>query len=74
MIHPENANPAIDQLIMAIADLGVDVADISVSAFDGPITERLSRLEVLGTDIVSMAAAARAIARNRAERVPSSPE
>jgi len=74
MIHPDNANPAIDQLIMTIADLGVDVADISVAAFDGPVTERLSRLEILGADIVSMAAAAKAIARNRAERAPSSPE
>ena len=67
MIHPENANAAIDQLIMIAADLGIEAGDIASLAIDEPLDQRLARLEGLGVGLVEVAAAARAILRHRAQ-------
>ena len=70
MIHSDNADAAIDQLIMIAAELGIEAADIASSAIDEPLDQRLARLESLGVGLVKVAAAARAILRHRAQVRP----
>lgn len=67
MIHPENADAAIDQLMMIISDLGNEAASLVETAVTEPIGLRLARLEAFGAGIVSVAGAASAILRFRKE-------
>lgn len=67
MIHPENADAAIDQLMMIVADLGNEAASLAETAVTEPVDLRLARLEAFGTGIVSVAGAARAILHFRKE-------
>lgn len=66
MIHPENADPAVDQLFMLIADLGEAAASLAVLA-PGDDVARLERLRQLGSDQAVLAEAAQAVLRNRAD-------
>ncbi len=70
MIHPENANAAIDHLIMIAAELGIEAGDVASLAIDEPLDRHLSRLEDLGVSLAKVAATARVILRNRAEALP----
>lgn len=70
MIHPENADEAVDRLLMLIGELGVGLADLASSAVaqnKAPLTERFAALGQLGADVVALAEAGRAILTNRSE-------
>ena len=67
MIHPENADAAIDQLMMIVSDLGNEAASLAETAVAEPIDLRLARLEAFGSSIVSVAGAARVILHFRKE-------
>lgn len=67
MIHPENADAAIDQLMMIVSDLGNEAASLAETAVTEPTDLRLARLEAFGAGIVSVAGAAREILRFRKE-------
>ncbi|MGV8928367.1 MAG: hypothetical protein ACOH1E_01325 [Brevundimonas sp.] len=67
MIHPENADAAIDQLMMIVADLGNEAASLAETAVTELVDLRLARLESFGAGIVSVAGAARAILSFRKE-------
>lgn len=65
MIHPENADEAVDRILMLIGDLGVEAEVVAVSA-PTELPGRLRRLRQLGLDQAVLAAAGEAILRNRA--------
>jgi hypothetical protein len=67
MIHPENADAAIDQLMMIVSDLGNEAAALAETAVTEPADLRLARLESFGAGIVAVAGAARVILRFRKE-------
>lgn len=69
MIHPENADEAVDRLLMLIGDLGVEAETIAVSA-PVHLQERFARLRQLGLDQATLAAAGEAVLRNRADPEP----
>jgi len=69
MIHPENADEAVDRLLMLIGDLGVEAETIAVSA-PADLRERFARLRQLGQDQATLAAAGEAVLRNRADPEP----
>ena len=70
MIHPENADAAIDQLMMIVSDLGNEAASLAETAVTEPTDLRLARLESFGAAIVAVAGAARAILCFRKETRP----
>ena len=70
MIHPENADAAIDQLMMIVSDLGNEAAALAETAVTESADLRLARLESFGAGIVAVAGAARMILRFRKEICP----
>jgi hypothetical protein len=60
MIHPENADEAVDRLLMLIGDLGVELADLASSAVaqdKAALIERFASLGQLGADAATLAEA-----------------
>ena len=68
MIHPENADEAVDRLLMLIGDLGVGLADRASEKPPTDAIERVARLNApgeAGREIASLADAGVAILRHR---------
>ncbi|MCZ8086851.1 MAG: hypothetical protein O9257_05910 [Brevundimonas sp.] len=64
MIHPEVADEAVGLLLMLVADLGEEAASLAVTA-PVDLTQRFARLRQLGEDQAVIAAAGKAVLRNR---------
>ena len=71
MIHPENADEAVDRLLMLIGDLGVGLADLASSAVTqdkAALIEHFAALGQLGADVAALAEAGKVILTNRFEQ------
>ncbi|WP_426029282.1 hypothetical protein [Brevundimonas sp. TWP2-3-4b2] len=71
MIHPENADEAVDRLLMLIGDLGVGLADLASSAVTqdkAALIERFAALGQLGADVAALAEAGKVVLTNRFEQ------
>ena len=70
MIHPENADVAVDRLLMLIGDLVVGLADLASSAVspdNAALIERFAALGQSGVDVTALAEAGKVVLANRVE-------
>ncbi|WP_295226012.1 hypothetical protein [uncultured Brevundimonas sp.] len=70
MIHPENVNEAVTQILMAISDLGIHIGDTAVLASEVDQGPRLRLLGQMAEDIVTLVRASEAILRNVGTAAP----
>lgn len=70
MIHPEPADEALSQIIMAISELGIDIGDTAVLAPEADQRPRLRLLGQMAEDIVLLVRAGEAVIRNTATAAP----
>ena len=66
MIHPESADEALSQIVMAISELGIDIGDTAVLAPEADQRPRLRLLGQMAEDIVLLVRAGEAVIRNTA--------
>ena len=70
MIHPESADEALSQIVMAISELGIDIGDTAVLAPEADQRPRLRLLGQMAEDIVVLVRAGEAVLRNTATAAP----
>lgn len=64
MIHPEIVDEALNQIVMAIGDLGIHIGDTAVLAPEADQGPRLRLLGQMADDIVTLVRAGEAVLRN----------
>lgn len=67
MIDPEVAEEALNQIVMAIGDLGIHIGDTAILPPECDQSPRLQLLSRMAEDIVTLARAGEAVIRNTAK-------
>lgn len=70
MMNHQVAEEALDQIVMAISDLGIHIADLAVLAPEQDQGPRLRMLGQMAEDIVLLARAGEAVLRNTPATAP----